>query len=159
MNRRFLYLRISSNADIRGIYDGIIGVTPREQPSQRILGAQFGAIYVPSPGSDTGRLLFLRESTLMTQPFDTGRLELTGEPVPIAEQVGAAGSGGKWMVSNGGGGQPRWRADGKEMRTAAGHAGQPMGYDSRRSKTPVQQQRNRNCHGADNGRPELAGDS
>lgn len=34
-----------------------------------------------------GYLLFLRETTLMAQPFDLERLALTGEPVPVAEQV------------------------------------------------------------------------
>ncbi len=34
-----------------------------------------------------GHLIFLREATLMAQPFDTGTLELTGDPVPLAEGV------------------------------------------------------------------------
>jgi eukaryotic-like serine/threonine-protein kinase len=34
-----------------------------------------------------GHLLFLRETTLMAQPFDTRRLLLTGEAFPIAEQI------------------------------------------------------------------------
>jgi Tol biopolymer transport system component len=35
-----------------------------------------------------GRLLFLRENTLMAQPFDVGRLVTTGDAAPVAEQVG-----------------------------------------------------------------------
>src|SRR5580704_6388320 len=35
----------------------------------------------------SGNLLFLRQSSLMAQPFDEARFELTGEAVPIAEQV------------------------------------------------------------------------
>jgi len=34
-----------------------------------------------------GHLLFLREATLMAQPFDAQRLELTGDAFPIAEQI------------------------------------------------------------------------
>jgi Tol biopolymer transport system component len=34
-----------------------------------------------------GYLLFLRERTLMAQPFDAGRGESTGDAVPVAEQV------------------------------------------------------------------------
>jgi hypothetical protein len=34
-----------------------------------------------------GHLLFLRQTTLMAQPFDLKRLALTGEAVPVAEQV------------------------------------------------------------------------
>ncbi len=37
-----------------------------------------------------GHLLFLRGTTLMAQPFDVRRLELVGEPFPIAEQVRVA---------------------------------------------------------------------
>jgi WD40 repeat protein len=35
----------------------------------------------------SGRLLFLRQNTLMAQPFDVQRLELIGDPVPIADPV------------------------------------------------------------------------
>lgn len=38
-----------------------------------------------------GRLLFLRETTLMAQPFDARALALTGEPVPLAEQIQTVG--------------------------------------------------------------------
>ena len=34
-----------------------------------------------------GHLLFLREATLMAQPFDAQRLELAGEAFPVAEQI------------------------------------------------------------------------
>jgi Tol biopolymer transport system component len=41
-----------------------------------------------------GQLLFVREQTLMVQAFDTQRLELSGEPVPLAEQIVSGPSGG-----------------------------------------------------------------
>jgi Tol biopolymer transport system component len=40
-----------------------------------------------------GHLLFLRETTLMAQPFDPQRLALAGDPVPIAEQIQLIGVG------------------------------------------------------------------
>ena len=40
-----------------------------------------------------GHLLFLREATLMAQPFDPERLALAGDPVPIAEQIQLIGVG------------------------------------------------------------------
>jgi hypothetical protein len=43
--------------------------------------------------------MFLREGTLMAQPFDTEHLALTGEAVPVAEGVGSAGSRGWFSVS------------------------------------------------------------
>ena len=49
--------------------------------SKVLLEADSNAIY------SQGYLLFLRETTLMAQPFDAKRLTLTGEAVPLAEQV------------------------------------------------------------------------
>ena len=39
-----------------------------------------------------GRLLYLRNDTLMAQPFDINQLALKGEPVPIAENVRSVGA-------------------------------------------------------------------
>jgi Tol biopolymer transport system component len=39
-----------------------------------------------------GHLLFLRDQTLMAQPFDLSRLSTTGVPMPIAEEVETVGS-------------------------------------------------------------------
>jgi Tol biopolymer transport system component/predicted Ser/Thr protein kinase len=40
-----------------------------------------------------GHLLFLRDTTLMAQPFDTRRLALSGDAFPIAESIQIQGSG------------------------------------------------------------------
>ena len=37
---------------------------------------------------EPGYLLFLRDRTLVAQPFDAKTLKTTGEPIPLAEQVG-----------------------------------------------------------------------
>ncbi|HET9305482.1 MAG TPA: protein kinase [Candidatus Sulfotelmatobacter sp.] len=42
----------------------------------------------------SGYLLFMREQTLLAQPFDPSRLELTGEATPIAEHVAINGPTG-----------------------------------------------------------------
>jgi len=49
--------------------------------SKVVLEAESNAIYAQ------GHLLFIRETTLMAQPFDLQRLAVTGEAVPVAEQV------------------------------------------------------------------------
>ena len=41
---------------------------------------------------------------------ESGRSEIYVQPFPLT-----SGGGGKWMVSRGGGTQPRWRRDGKEL--------------------------------------------
>ena len=38
-------------------------------------------------GGNDGYVLFLRQRTLMAQPFDAGKAQTTGDAVPIAEQV------------------------------------------------------------------------
>jgi len=40
-----------------------------------------------------GYLLFVQDGTLMAQPFDTGKLETTGDAVPVAEQVDVYNAG------------------------------------------------------------------
>ena len=51
-----------------------------------------------------GYLLFLRERTLMAQPFDARRLALSGDPFPIAEQIQIQGTppNGVFSVSENG---------------------------------------------------------
>jgi len=61
--------------------------------------SQAGAYAPPAIGAELGHLLFIRERTLMAQPFDHKRLELTGEPFPVAEQVGASLAMGFFSVS------------------------------------------------------------
>jgi predicted Ser/Thr protein kinase len=51
---------------------------------QRILEADTNAVYAPP-----GYLLFMREGSLLAQPFDSSSGKTTGEAVPVAEQVGS----------------------------------------------------------------------
>ncbi len=56
--------------------------------SKRLLpGARFDAAAAWAP---PGHLLFLEGSTLMAQPFDLEKLELTGRPAPVAQPVASA---------------------------------------------------------------------
>jgi len=48
------------------------------------LKTDYGVAYVPA----AGQLLFVRGETLLAQPFDPGRLTLSGEPLPVVEQIG-----------------------------------------------------------------------
>ncbi len=49
-----------------------------------------------------GHLLFLRETTLMAQPFDPDRLVLSGAPFPVAEQIQMFVSYGLFSASDSG---------------------------------------------------------
>jgi len=76
--RHFLFTVPSPRPDIRGIYVGNL----ESEQTRRLLDVQSNAAYVPS-----GYLLFVRDWTLMAQPFNADLLELTGEPFSLATQV------------------------------------------------------------------------
>ena len=94
----FLYSRLSIPLENSGVYIGALDAKPDRQSARRLLPDATLAGYAPSPltGNAPGFLLFIRglnlldsasAGTLMAQPFDVKRMELSGEAVPIAEQV------------------------------------------------------------------------
>ena len=86
--RHFTYVRTGS---VDGTYLGSLDAKPEQQSAKPILPGALG-MYSPVPGATMGYLLFVRDSSLMAQPFDSGRLELSGAAVPIAERVAYFGS-------------------------------------------------------------------
>jgi serine/threonine protein kinase/Tol biopolymer transport system component len=100
--RHFIYLRTSSKPENSGVYIGSLDATPQTQDSKRLLATAAGLAYVPSSDPGIGQLLFMRDGTLMAQPFDTRRLELVDEPFPVAEQVGAFREFGFFSASTNG---------------------------------------------------------
>ena len=76
--RHFLFFVRSGRVENSGVYVGSLD----SKETKRLLPSAIGAAYAPP-----GFLLFLRIDTLMAQPFDTDKLELTGEPFPVAEHV------------------------------------------------------------------------
>ena len=140
--RHFLYLRFSNTAAGSGVYVGSLDVKPEEQSTTLLLPTTFGPVYVPRSdsvaASTRGHLLFRREGTLMAQPFDDRTFKLSGDSVPVAEQLGSFLANGFFSASNNGvlifwsggalpNGQPTWfDRDG----TRLGLAGDPGNYFS-----------------------------
>jgi Tol biopolymer transport system component/predicted Ser/Thr protein kinase len=85
--RHFLYYRNSTTPENAGTYAGSLDADPGKQDSRQLLAA-VSALYAPSTDSSPGHLLFLRDGILLAQSFDATRLQLSGEPLPVAEQVG-----------------------------------------------------------------------
>ncbi len=87
--RHFLLLTRRSTFEETGVYVGSLesGILTQVIPST--LSALYGS----------GHLLFLRDGTLMAQPFDSTSLTLTGEPRTIAEQVSYGAGLGRAAVS------------------------------------------------------------
>jgi Tol biopolymer transport system component len=75
--KHFLYFSRSSQQG--GIYLGTLGSTQK----RRLLETDVRGWYGPP-----GYLLYLRQETLMAQEFDASKLELAGNPFPLAEGVG-----------------------------------------------------------------------
>jgi len=86
--RHFIYRVTSSRPGKSGVYVGSLDVRPEKQDSRQVLASDFAADYMPPLGPAQGQLLFVRDGTLMTQPFDAHRLELTGEAIPVTEGLG-----------------------------------------------------------------------
>jgi hypothetical protein len=76
--RHFLYTARSGDAQQTRIYVESIDAKPTRK---EVAAADSNAVYA------SGYVLFVRERTLMAQPFDPSKIETTGDAVPIAEQV------------------------------------------------------------------------
>jgi eukaryotic-like serine/threonine-protein kinase len=98
--RHFVYLRYSTDEGKSAIYLGSVDAKPEQQSSRPLVTSTRAPGYAPSADPATGYLLFVREETLMAQPFDNRRLELTGQPAPVAEQMNVTTTGGGFSASD-----------------------------------------------------------
>ncbi len=78
--KHFLYVALSANPEHAGIYVGSL----ESNESRRLTGAYSSIGYI------SGYLLYVRGKTLLAHPFDSSRLELIGEPIPVVSGVGSA---------------------------------------------------------------------
>ncbi len=100
--RHFLYFCGSTTTENAGVYVGCLDARPEEQDMKQLLETSLAAAYAPASDSIPGQLLFLREGTLMCQPLDEQRLELTGEPTPLAGQISSFAYFGFFSASSNG---------------------------------------------------------
>jgi serine/threonine protein kinase len=95
--KHFLYF--ISQAENSGIYVGSLDAMSEAQTRRRLIATRFGASYAPASDPAAGRLLFLREGTLMAQAFDAQRIELASDAVPVVERVGSVSQGSRGFFS------------------------------------------------------------
>jgi len=92
--KRFLYLAMAQKAEDNAYRVGSIDSIE----TQPLASAPTQVVYAPP-----GYLLFVRDRTLVAQPFDAGALETTGEPIPLADHIGTDSVGiGRFSVSRDG---------------------------------------------------------
>ena len=117
--RHFIYMAINQKADQSAYRIGSLD----SNETKPFASAQSMLAYAPQ-----GYLLFLKDRTLMAQPFDAKAMKTTGEPVPLAEQIGTDAVGlARFSVSRDGvlayrtgesGGRMLWMdRSGKELDT------------------------------------------
>jgi eukaryotic-like serine/threonine-protein kinase len=88
--QHFLFwARSRRGAQEHALYVGTLG----SLEAKLVMKSETMAIFVPD------YLLFLRDQTLMAQPFNARRIETTGPPVPIAEHVVIHGGNNRPMFS------------------------------------------------------------
>ena len=56
-------------------------------------------IVAPIAGGRVGAILFTRAGTLMALPFDMKRLESSGDPFPVAQEI-AVGTNSNWLSAS-----------------------------------------------------------
>jgi Tol biopolymer transport system component len=81
--RHFLYLAASSRPGESSIRVGSLDSTT----SKVLLNADTSAAYAPVLRGHPGSLLFVHDGALMAQPFDTRRMELSGERTVVVPEV------------------------------------------------------------------------
>ena len=81
--RHFLYLAASSRPGESSIRVGSLDSTT----SKVLLNADTSAAYAPVLRGHPASLLFVHDGALMAQPFDTRRMELSGEPTVVVPEV------------------------------------------------------------------------
>jgi len=87
--RHFLYLNVFAAPENNGIYLGSFDGKAKKRLVATTRGFRYAA---PSEDGKPGHLLFLREETLMAQPFNPKTLEVAGDAFPIAERVSSLGA-------------------------------------------------------------------
>ena len=77
--RQYIYMVINQKVELNSYRIGSLD----SKETKPFAPAQSMLVYAPQ-----GYLLFLKDRTLMAQPFDAKAIKTTGEPVPLAEQIG-----------------------------------------------------------------------
>jgi serine/threonine protein kinase len=93
--KHFLYMGMSTNRDNLTVRVGELGSL-----ESRVLGQVSSRMEY----ADSGYLLYVKDGTLLAHPFDAGKAEFTGEPLPVAENVSTSGVNfqGRFSVSKNG---------------------------------------------------------
>ncbi len=79
--RHFLYAAIGG-PDKTGVR-----LSSLDGEDRRILADAIGVVFAPGMSGRVGHVIFVRDNTLMGQPFDTAKFDTSGDPFPVAGSV------------------------------------------------------------------------
>jgi Tol biopolymer transport system component len=99
--RHFLYFAVSDIAPDSGMYIGEIDKAPTQQSTEQVFKTSRQAYYANERG---GYLIYLVDRTLYARPFDWQRGKVSGQAVPIADDVSSftEASVGRFALSENG---------------------------------------------------------
>jgi Tol biopolymer transport system component len=78
--RHFIFFVHSTDPQRSGPYIGSLDDPVRIQAIPQLRGNAFQAVYAPSANSQAGHLIYIRDRSLVAQPFNNRTLRLEGEP-------------------------------------------------------------------------------
>jgi eukaryotic-like serine/threonine-protein kinase len=82
--RHYLYLSLGNRPEDQGVYVGALDSDLR----RKLVTTGYAAAY-----AGTGHLLYVKQDSLVAQPFDADRLQLSGDAVPALDEPVARGAG------------------------------------------------------------------
>jgi eukaryotic-like serine/threonine-protein kinase len=85
----FLYSITSGLKETRGVYLGSLDGTLKRRLLDEVTVIKYLAAVPGDMASGEGWLLFGRDGALLARPFDTSRMEFTGEPFSLSDKVGS----------------------------------------------------------------------
>src|SRR5262245_58856412 len=84
----FLYVINTGQKETRGVYIGSLDGPVKRRLLDEITVIKYMAT-VPGDSAGVGWLIFGRDGALLARPFDTSRMEFTGEPFSLSDKVGS----------------------------------------------------------------------
>src|SRR5262245_36446462 len=87
--RHFLYSISSEQKETRGAYLGSLDGTVKRRLLDDVPIIKYVAAPLGDAASETGWLVFGRAGALLAQPFNSRRLEISGEPLSLSDKVGS----------------------------------------------------------------------
>ena len=117
---------------------GVIYAASFEKPNERVrlVTSDSNALYTPGPDG-RGYLLWGRSGTLVAQEFDAVTLKFSGEPRPLADDVGIVGGSGFMAVAVSTSGALLYAAAELQQLTWFDRAGKQLGTLVTRASTPT----------------------